>query len=280
MPSWPSSQQVSRAPWSSGRVSSTITWLSASSSCSARITPRAEPSPGRRGRRCCSACGCGAARRRRPAGATRRRACGAGAHRVGEPGRRQGRRLDGVAALGYPLRDRQHLAAEVDGRRPGVGDALDLSVQPRPVPALPVALADGQGDAQRAGHAEQRRAAHGERGDRLDQLIDRGDAQHADLMRQHGLVQGLDVPVAPGEHVRCVHTRTYADPALRPARGSWPGAERLGAAAPGGLAAAAVGTRGVGGPGTPVVPRCWRSRSRPWRSRSGRTWPWRARGRR
>ena len=134
------------------------------------------------------------------------------AHRVGEPGRRQGRRLDGVAALGYPLRDRQHLAAEVDGRRPGVGDALDLSVQPRPVPALPVALADGQGDAQRAGHAEQRRAAHGERGDRLDQLIDRGDAQHADLMRQHGLVQGLDVPVAPGEHVRCVHTANLRGP--------------------------------------------------------------------
>ena len=45
MPSWPSSQQVSRAPWSSGLVSSTITCASAPSACRARITPSAVPQP-------------------------------------------------------------------------------------------------------------------------------------------------------------------------------------------------------------------------------------------
>ena len=45
MASWSSSQQVSRAPWSSGRVSSTSTWARAWSLFKARITPSALPQP-------------------------------------------------------------------------------------------------------------------------------------------------------------------------------------------------------------------------------------------
>ena len=100
----------------------------------------------------------------------------------------QGRRLHGRAALRNAAGDRRHLTAEVDGGRPGVGDPLDLGVQPGLVPALAAALADGQRDAEGPGRAEHRRAADGQRGDGFHQLVHRGDAQHADLVRQRGLV--------------------------------------------------------------------------------------------
>jgi hypothetical protein len=55
-------------------------------------------------------------------------------------------------------------------------------------------------------------------------------------VRQRGLIQGLDGPVPPGQHVRCIHD-------TEPMR-----SERYR------LAAAAVGAGDVGRPRTPVGP--------------------------
>ena len=56
----------------------------------------------------------------------------------------------------------------------------------------------GQGYTERARGAQQRRAADRQPGDRVHQLIDRGEMKHADLVRERGLVDGDDVPVAAG----------------------------------------------------------------------------------
>jgi hypothetical protein len=105
------------------------------------------------------------------------------AGRDGRTDHGQGRRLYGRAALRNTARDRRHLAAEVDGGRPGVGDPVDLGVQPGGVPAFAAALADGQRDAEGPGRAEHRRTADRQRGDGFHQLVHRGDAQCSDLMR-------------------------------------------------------------------------------------------------
>src|ERR1700678_2858487 len=128
------------------------------------------------------------------------------AHRDGglDDGQRRG--LDRRAAQRYPGRDRRYLAAEVDGGRPRAGDALDLCVQPRAVPALTAGLVNRERYAERAGRAEQRGTPDGQPGDRVDQLVHGRDAQHPDLMRQRRLIESLDVPVPPREHVVFEHT--------------------------------------------------------------------------
>ena len=91
------------------------------------------------------------------------------------------------------------LAAQVDGGGPGVGDPLDRRRQAGLVPVLFLRLAGGQGDAEGARDAEHRRAADGQPGDRVHQLVDRGEMKHADLVRERRLVDGDDMPVAPAE---------------------------------------------------------------------------------
>ncbi len=99
-----------------------------------------------------------------------------------------------------------HLAGQVDRSGPGGRDPPELAAQVVVIPAFALPLAHRQRDAERAGHAEHRGAADGQGGDRPDQLIDGGKPEHANLVRQRGLVQRLDVPVPPGEHGRGVHT--------------------------------------------------------------------------
>ena len=75
----------------------------------------------------------------------------------------QGGRLHRVGAVRDHGRHREHLAAQVDRGRAGVGDPLDLGLQPGGVPALALGLPDRERYAERAGHPQQRRAPHRER---------------------------------------------------------------------------------------------------------------------
>ena len=105
------------------------------------------------------------------------------AHRDGELDDGQRRGFNRRAAQRYPGRDRRYLAAEVDGGRPCAGDALDLRVQPGGVPALTAGLVNRERHAERAGRTEQRGTPDGQPGNRVDQLVHGGDAQHPDVMR-------------------------------------------------------------------------------------------------
>jgi len=126
--------------------------------------------------------------------------------RVAHRAHREG--LDRRGAVRDRGRRRLDLAPQVHRGRPGLGDPLDLRPEARVVPALAPGLPDRERDAQRAGRAEQRRAADGQPADRVYHLVHGGDPQHADLMRQGGLVEGGDVTVLPrdsGLHVVNLH---------------------------------------------------------------------------
>jgi uncharacterized protein len=112
-----------------------------------------------------------------------------------------GRGFDGRRAARDRGGRRDHFPAQVDGGRAGVADPLDLGVDARGVPAFAFRLPDRERDTQRARDPEERGTADSEPGNRVDQLVDRGDVQHADLMRERRLVDRDDMPVPPGDHV-------------------------------------------------------------------------------
>ena len=114
---------------------------------------------------------------------------------------REGGGLHRGGAAGQRGRDREYLAAQVDRGRAGIGDPLDLGVQPAVVPSLAFGLPDRERHAQRARHPEQRRAPHGQPDDRVDKLIHGGDAAVRTPVRQGRLVDGDDVAVPPADNV-------------------------------------------------------------------------------
>jgi hypothetical protein len=116
-------------------------------------------------------------------------------------GHGQGGHFDRAGAVRDRGRHREHLAAQVDGGRAGVGDPLDLGLQPGAVPALAFGLPDRERHPERARHPQQRRAPHRQRRDRVDQLVHRGQVEDAKPVRQGPLVDGDDVAVAPADNV-------------------------------------------------------------------------------
>jgi hypothetical protein len=114
---------------------------------------------------------------------------------------REGGGLHRGRAAGQRGRDGQHLAAQVDRGRARVGDPLDLGVQPADVPSLARGLPGRERHAERAGHPEQRRAPHGQPDDRVDELVDGGDADDGQPVRQGRLVNGDNVAVPPADNV-------------------------------------------------------------------------------
>ena len=176
IPARRASQAVSRAPCSSGRVSSTQSRASRPPGAP-RESPRTQcPPPPTPERRCCSASGSG----HRPAPASAR----------ARPSRRSPRRPRRQSPGLRPVppraphstcRERGSLSpsgsrdttaapgdtpAQVHRRRPGRAD------QRQPPRAHVVAAVGGQRDPERPGHAEQRRAAHHQPADGVDQLRD------------------------------------------------------------------------------------------------------------
>jgi hypothetical protein len=151
-----------------------------------------------------------------------------------------GRSLDGCRAAADHDSGRLDFTAQVDSRRPGGGDALDLGLQARRVPALALRLTDRERDTQGARDAEGRGAADSQPDDRVNQFVHRGDVQHAELVWQHRLVDRDDVLVPPGDHVvqraslpwialhntelTRVRTGSSRPPPPRPATGSRPAA--------------------------------------------------------
>ena len=114
---------------------------------------------------------------------------------------REGGGLHHGGAAGQRGRDREYLPAQVHRRRAGIRDPLDLGVEPADVPSLAFGLPDRERNAERAGHPEERRAPHGQPDDRVHELIDGGDPQHGQPVRQGRLVDGGDVAVPPADNV-------------------------------------------------------------------------------
>ena len=202
MPSWPSSQAVSRDPCSSGRVSSAMTWARAPRSRSARITPSAVPQP-RQARAPVLQCVCTfsgpaphSSMRNAAPRSLRRLLTSIAVSRTARAAA-----STASAPSGMHGRDREHLAAQVDRGRAGVGDPLDLGVQPGGVPSLALGLPDRERHAERAGHPEQRRAPHDEPDDRVDELVHGGDAEDGEPVRKGRLVNSDDVAVLPADNV-------------------------------------------------------------------------------
>ncbi len=129
MPSWSSSQAVSRDPCSSGRVSSAMTWARAPRSRSARITPSAVPHPRQASAPVlqCVWTFSGPA----PHSSMRRSApalAEAVADLDGGVADGEGGGFDRLGSVGEHGGDGEYLAPQVDRSRAGVGDPLDLRV--------------------------------------------------------------------------------------------------------------------------------------------------------
>jgi hypothetical protein len=185
MPSCPSSQVVSRDPCSSGRVSSAMTWARAPRSRSG-IAVRVH------------------LQRARPALLDQERGAPLAqplADLVRGVADGEGGGLHRACAVGQQRRHGEDLAAQVDRGRPGVGDPLDLGVEPGGVPPLALGLAGRERHAERAGHPEQWRAPHDQPDNRVDKLIHGGEVENGDLMRESGLVNGDNVAVPPADNV-------------------------------------------------------------------------------
>ena len=99
--------------------------------------------------------------------------------------------------------------------------AVGRAARSRAAPARTVVrigdIAGQERHAHRTCHAERRRAADGERRDRVDQRVERGDAQHDELVGEAGLVDEVDLAVdpvdrahdgAPSSQTRRQHTGT------------------------------------------------------------------------
>ena len=114
---------------------------------------------------------------------------------------REGGSLHRLGAVAEHCRDREHLAAQVDRGRAGVGDPLDLGIQPVRVPLLALGLPDRERHAKRASHSEQRRAPHDQPDDRVDKLIDGVEVEDGDPVRKGSLVNGNDVTIPPADNV-------------------------------------------------------------------------------
>jgi hypothetical protein len=94
-----------------------------------------------------------------------------------------------VRPVGQERHDAVDGPGEVHRGRAGIAQPGDLTAQARVVPPLPLALRDGDRDAERPDRAERWGAADGEADDRIDERVDVGGLEVDLLDRQAGLVE-------------------------------------------------------------------------------------------
>ena len=189
-PARSSSQAVSRAPWRSGRVSSTSTCSTRPRACASQIAPSAVPTPP-----VASAPVLQCVRAREPggeqAGAVLRHTATALDLRLVDPPRAPGEG-GGVLVAGPHLGDRP---GQVHGRRTRGEKRRRGRVEILPV-------LGGQRVAVGGGDPDRRRAAHCQRANRLRDLCGRPALEVRDLVRQPALVEERRPPRIRGGRSR------------------------------------------------------------------------------
>ena len=199
---------MSRAPWSSGRVSSGSASSRAPRAWSSPITPSAVP---RSTAASAPVLQIVIARTvgRATSSAIRSAPRVAMAAQAAMSSSRIRRASDSTAPCpsGRHAQRAVDAPGEVDRRRAGIAQALRAGSHG----TLVVRVARGQErDPEPARHAQRRSAAHREPRDRIDQLVELRDAQHDQLVGQARLVDEVDLPVDPvdGPHGRPIFAGT------------------------------------------------------------------------